>query len=133
MATLVSNKVIRNNIHDSICKIMQQKQLLGIVFTDISVSLSDAKAINLNNQPRFISDLTVLADKAIALAKLIAKQRREIAILSAMIDDSLEMSTEDYLQTFQKYTSDIMTNEILLEQIHEKYNNVTNTMNSMNM
>jgi len=112
---------------------MQQKQLLGTVFIDISVSLSDAKATNLNNQPRFISDLIVLADKAIALAKLIAKQRREIATLSSMIDDSLEMSTEDYLQTFQKYNSDIMANEIQLEQIQEKYSNVSNTMNSTNM
>jgi hypothetical protein len=133
MATLVSTKVIRNNIYDSNCKIMQQKQLLGTVFIDISVSLSDAKATNLNNQPRFISDLIVLADKAIALAKLIAKQRREIATLSSMIDDSLEMSTEDYLQTFQKYNSDIMANEIQLEQIQEKYSNVSNTMNSTNM
>jgi len=133
MATLVSNNIVRNNIYESNCKIMQQKQVLGTVFTDISVTLSDAKASNLNNQQRFVEDLSILADKAIALAKSIATQRNELTVLAAMIDDSLRMSKEDCLQSFQKYNSDIFANELQLEQLQEKYNNVSNAMNSMNM
>ncbi len=127
--SIVPTNTIRASISNVTNQLMDQKTQLANLFIDVTVALSNAR--NANNQLQLRQDLSVLSSDSVSVAKDIARQRNALSKLHVMNEDCMEMSEEDYNMVFDDFKSQLFERDVLLDQLHNRFNaaNAASTAN----